>query len=79
MILEEYDIRAIRDVISGFRPESSSSAARALPIEEIYTPSAHKQALDFERPLVVGNRGTGKSVWSGALANASIREGGCRN
>lgn len=74
MILEDYDIRAIRDVISGFRPESSSSAARALPIEEIYTPSAHKQALDFERPLVVGNRGTGKSVWSGALANASIRE-----
>ncbi|WP_333985057.1 hypothetical protein [Ectopseudomonas khazarica] len=74
MILEDYDIRAIRDVISGFRPESSSSAARALPIEEIYTPSAHKQALDFERPLVIGNRGTGKSVWSGALANTSIRK-----
>ncbi len=74
MELEEYEIRAIRDVVSAFRPESASSAARALPINEIYVPLGHKEALDFERPLVVGNRGTGKSVWSGALANSATRK-----
>lgn len=74
MELEEYEIKAIRDVISAFKPESASSAARALPISEIYVPVGHKDALDFERPLVVGNRGTGKSVWSGALANSAIRK-----
>ncbi|KTC49755.1 hypothetical protein AO262_32735 [Pseudomonas fluorescens ABAC62] len=74
MALEEYEIKALREVISSFRPESASSAARALPITEIYVPMGHKDALDFERPLVVGNRGTGKSVWSGALANTNIRK-----
>jgi hypothetical protein len=74
MELEDYEIRAIRDVIAAFKPESASSAARALPITEIYVPVGHKDALDFERPLVVGNRGTGKSVWSGALANSTIRK-----
>jgi len=72
--LEEYEAIAIRNVISAFKPESASSAARALPINEIYVPIGHKEALDFERPLVVGNRGTGKSVWSGALANSAIRK-----
>ncbi len=74
MELDDRDIRAIRDVISSFKPESASSAARALPIHEIYVPSAHKDALDFDKPLVVGNRGTGKSVWSGALADSTIRK-----
>jgi hypothetical protein len=74
MELEEYEIAALRNVIATFKPESASSAARALPISEIYIPSGHKDALDFERPLVVGNRGTGKSVWSGALANSVIRK-----
>lgn len=74
MKLEDYDINALRSVISNFQPESSSSAARALPLSEIYTPSSHKDALDFEKPLVVGNRGTGKSVWSGALADPTVRK-----
>ncbi|MBE8735506.1 hypothetical protein [Aeromonas veronii] len=74
MELDDRDIRAIRDVISSFKPESASSAARALPIDEIYVPSAHRDALDFDKPLVVGNRGTGKSVWSGALADSTIRK-----
>lgn len=74
MKLEEYDIGALREVISGFQPESSSSAARALPLSDIYIPSTHKEALDFNRPLIVGNRGTGKSVWSGALADPKVRK-----
>ena len=79
MQLEEYEIKAIRNVVAAFKPESASSAARALPIAEIYVPLGHKDALDFERPLVVGNRGTGKSVWSGALANTAIRKSIAKN
>jgi len=74
MELQEFEISALREVISEFKPESASSAARALPANEIYVPAGHKDALDFDRPLVVGNRGTGKSVWSGALANTAIRK-----
>lgn len=74
MKFESYDIESIRCVISGFQPESSSSAARPLPLKEIFTPATHKDALDIEKSLIVGNRGTGKSVWSGALADDSLRQ-----
>ena len=74
MRLEEHDINHLRAVISEFKPDSSSTATRPLPLDELYTPSTHKAALDFERSLIVGNRGTGKSVWSGALANEKTRK-----
>lgn len=73
MKLEEYECERIRDVLKGLDPKSSSSAAKPLPVNQIYAPMAHRNALDIERPLVVGNRGTGKSVWSGALADKETR------
>jgi hypothetical protein len=45
-----------------------------MPLSDLYTPAAHKDALDIEKPLIVGNRGTGKSVWSGALADSGLRK-----
>ena len=39
----------------------------------VYTPSMHRGAVDPERPLVVGNRGAGKSFWSHALLNPDVR------
>lgn len=74
MRLEDYDINHIRAVISEFKPDSASTATKPLSVDELYTPFTHKAALDFERSLIVGNRGTGKSVWSGALANENIRK-----
>src|SRR5712672_3064661 len=67
------DILSIRTVLRGLDPKSSASAASPLPADELYAPSAHANALDPSRPLVVGNRGVGKSVWSGVLADQKTR------
>ncbi len=74
MILAEYQIKNIREVMSQFDPASSSSASSPLPVAEIYIPSTHMDVFDIDRVLVVGNRGTGKSVLSGLLADKSTRE-----
>lgn len=73
MTLDGYILQGLREVISSFEPESASDAAKPLSINEIFAPESHREALDIERALVVGNRGTGKSVWSGALADSSLR------
>ena len=58
----------------------------ALPTEEnlysdrpperrhVYVPPAHRKALRFEYTLVVGGRGVGKTFWSLALQDASVRQ-----
>jgi len=43
-------------------------------LPSVYTPLGHRSALDLARPLVVGNRGAGKSFWAHALQEPSIRE-----
>ncbi|WP_455928707.1 hypothetical protein [Pseudomonas fluorescens] len=73
MKLAEYEIDILRKVLSDLDPKSSSTAAKPLPVDQIYTPKTHRDALDIDRPLIVGNRGTGKSVWSGALADKMTR------
>jgi hypothetical protein len=73
MSLQAADIEPIRAVLSGLDPKSSASAATPLPTDQLYAPTAHAHALDPSRPLVVGNRGVGKSVWSGVLADESTR------
>ena len=40
----------------------------------MYAPPAHEVALAFDRPLVVGGRGTGKSYWAAALCHAEARK-----
>ena len=67
------DNDAIRAFLQSLNPSASSKAASPLPLGELYTPPAHVNALDPNRPLVVGNRGVGKSVWSGVLANDESR------
>lgn len=73
MALDPYILQNIRDVISSFEPESASDAAKPLSTNEIFAPESHREALNIERALIVGNRGTGKSVWSGALAHPTLR------
>jgi hypothetical protein len=67
------DITSIRAVLAGLDPKSAASAAQPMAITELYAPPAHSRALRFETPLVVGNRGAGKSVWSGVLADTQTR------
>ncbi len=73
MTIQPADIDAIRTVLRALDPKSSASAAAPLPPDELYAPAAHANALDPARPLVVGNRGVGKSVWSGVLADEMTR------
>lgn len=40
----------------------------------MHAPPAHGVALAFDRPLVVGGRGTGKSYWAAALCQPDARE-----
>ena len=40
----------------------------------MYAPSAHEVALAFDRPLIVGGRGTGKSYWAAALCQRKARK-----
>jgi hypothetical protein len=73
MSRQNADILAIRSVLGEMDPKASATAAQPLLIDEIYTPASHALALDPSRPLVVGNRGVGKSVWSGVLADDNTR------
>jgi len=40
---------------------------------DVYVPSSHLQALNPERMVIEGMRGSGKSFWTGVLANADLR------
>jgi hypothetical protein len=73
MTISPTQIEAIRAALSEMDPKSSASAAEPIPVEQLYTPATHASALDPSRTLVVGNRGVGKSVWSGVLADEKTR------
>ncbi len=40
----------------------------------VYVVPGHEKALNPESPVVVGDRGTGKTFWSAALADPTLRE-----
>ena len=40
----------------------------------IFAPALHANALDPQRPLVIGNRGVGKSFWSSVLTHQETRD-----
>ncbi|MBN9496895.1 MAG: hypothetical protein J0H39_09070 [Alphaproteobacteria bacterium] len=73
MMISQIDIAAIRSVLANMDPKSAVSAARPMSITDLYAPPLHSKALRFNSSLVVGNRGAGKSVWSGALADKETR------
>lgn len=55
--------------------EADTDADLAAPaIKHLYVPESHVKALDLSYPLVIGARGTGKSVWWNALQSSAHRE-----
>ncbi|RZZ89628.1 hypothetical protein [Pseudoxanthomonas winnipegensis] len=52
----------------------SHNASKPPEPREVYAPKGHEGALDPDRAIVVGNRGVGKSFWSGALTEDKTRE-----
>jgi hypothetical protein len=53
---------------------SAWSPDRAPKPEEIFNPLEHRNALDIDRTVVVGNRGVGKTFWSQALVDTAARQ-----
>ena len=68
------DVRVLREAIAGLQPGTAHQANEPPRPEEIFAPAAHANALDPQRPLVVGNRGVGKSFWSSVLTHEETRD-----
>ncbi|MEH2559158.1 hypothetical protein V1286_006687 [Bradyrhizobium algeriense] len=67
-------LKAIRQTLAELNPGDASHQAGIAPDPAvIFAPSSHANALDPERPLVIGNRGVGKSFWSAVLVHPETR------
>jgi hypothetical protein len=63
----------IRAALKGFNLEIRHEAANPPPVSAIFAVPSHVGVLDPERPLVVGDRGSGKSFWAAALSSREPR------
>lgn len=63
----------LRVALSKLTPAPSHDAITPPALQQIYTPEGHEAALDPDRVLVIGGRGTGKSFWSATLLNDDTR------
>lgn len=74
MIVDPSQFSSIRHAISTFDLSSRVEPNETIEIDRAYLPEGHRGVLDLRRQLVVGNRGMGKSFWTHALLNGSLRE-----
>ena len=63
----------VRQAFEKLDLETAHIATNAPRWAEVFTPDAHRGALDPDRTVVVGDRGTGKSFWSSVLIHQEIR------
>jgi hypothetical protein len=70
----EFDLTRIREAIAGFEISPSVVPNETINLERVFFPNSHRGVLDMKRQLVVGNRGMGKSFWTHALTNPTVRE-----
>nr|WP_255722370.1 hypothetical protein [Ectothiorhodospira lacustris] len=62
-----------REAMLAALPVDTSPSGTCLPLSQLYVPPTHLKALRMECQLVVGTRGVGKSVWTMALGDLSLR------
>lgn len=67
-------ITELRQCFLSGLPEEAQADHFVPPPEQIYVPSAHRRALSFDAPLVLGGRGAGKTLWLSALKDVRQRE-----
>jgi hypothetical protein len=67
------DILTLREALTKLRAGAAHQANDRPKPEEIFAPALHVNALDPQRPLVIGNRGVGKSFWSSVLIYEETR------
>lgn len=70
--MNQFDI--IREQFRQLDPSASHEFNSPPAVGEVYTPAGHESALDADRPLVVGDRGMGKTFWTSALADSTARD-----
>jgi hypothetical protein len=63
----------VRKAFEKLPQESAHLATNAPRWAEVFTPNDHQGALDPDRSVVVGDRGTGKSFWTSVLISPGIR------
>ncbi len=63
----------VRKAFEKLPQEPAHIATNAPKWAEVFTPNDHQGALDPERSVVIGDRGTGKSFWSSVLIDRDIR------
>ena len=63
----------IREAIVEALPIATSNYGEVPNQRDVYIPPAHSKALRLECNLVIGARGVGKSFWTAALSDATLR------
>ena len=65
---------AVREALVRCGQRYDQTPATSVDARTMFAPPAHEAALAFDRPLVVGGRGTGKSYWAAALCQQEARD-----
>lgn len=65
---------AVRKALKRCGQRYDQSPTTSVDAKTMYAPPAHEVALAFDRPLIVGGRGTGKSYWAAALCQREARK-----
>ncbi len=64
---------ALRELVRDAIPSGSVEYGSQPPPHQFFVPKSHARALHLNIPLVVGDRGTGKTFWWSALQSAELR------
>ena len=64
---------AVREALILCGQRYDQSPTTSVDARTMFAPPAHEVALAFDRPLIVGGRGTGKSYWAAALCQPEAR------
>ena len=65
---------AVREALILCGQRYDQNPTTSVDARTMFAPPAHEVALAFDRPLIVGGRGTGKSYWAAALCQPEARD-----
>jgi hypothetical protein len=68
------DLTRIREAMAGLEISPRVEPNEVIDLGRVFLPDGHRSVLDMKRQLVIGNRGVGKSFWTHALKNPTVRK-----
>ena len=69
-----FPIDQLRSTLRDLKRKTAEIGSEAPTWDRILTVKEHEGALDPSRPVVIGDRGTGKSFWTGTLLDPQKRD-----